>query len=142
MSADRLRTLTSWHADWLGLRVAVLGLSMTGFSVADTLAELDAEVLVLSETAEEEYARLLPVIGVGLELGSLATVPAALVDFAPDVVIASPGFSPSHPVIRWAQDASVPIWGDVELAWRVRDKVLRADGTPADWLLITGTNGK
>ena len=122
--------------------MAVLGLSMTGFSVADTLAELDAEVLVLSETAEEEYARLLPVIGVGLELGSLATVPAALVDFAPDVVIASPGFSPSHPLIRWAQDASVPIWGDVELAWRVRDKVLRADGTPADWVLITGTNGK
>jgi UDP-N-acetylmuramoyl-L-alanyl-D-glutamate--2,6-diaminopimelate ligase len=30
----------------------------------------------------------------------------------------------------------------VELAWRVRDKVLRADGTPADWMLITGTNGK
>ncbi|MDQ0725062.1 UDP-N-acetylmuramoyl-L-alanine--D-glutamate ligase [Microbacterium sp. W4I20] len=142
MSADRLRTLTSWHADWQGLRVAVLGLSMTGFSVADTLAELDAEVLVLSETAEEEYARLLPVIGVGLELGSLAAVPAALVEFAPDVVIASPGFSPSHPLIRWAQAAGVPIWGDVELAWRVRDKVLRADGTPADWVLITGTNGK
>ena len=35
----RLDELTSWHADWKGLRVAVLGLSMTGFSVADTLAE-------------------------------------------------------------------------------------------------------
>ena len=40
MSADRLATLTSWHADWKGLRVAVLGLSVTGFSVADTLTEL------------------------------------------------------------------------------------------------------
>ena len=37
MSAD-LNRLTSWHADWSGLRVVVLGLSMTGFSVADTLA--------------------------------------------------------------------------------------------------------
>ena len=36
MSA-RLDSLTSWHADWSGLRVAVLGLSMTGFSAADTL---------------------------------------------------------------------------------------------------------
>ncbi|WP_372466537.1 UDP-N-acetylmuramoyl-L-alanine--D-glutamate ligase [Microbacterium maritypicum] len=142
MSTDRLSGLTSWNADWRDLRVAVLGLSMTGFSVADTLAELGAEVLVLSESAEEEYARLLPVIGAALELGSLAEVPAALVDFAPEVVIASPGFSPSHSVIRWAQASGIAIWGDVELAWRVRDKVLRADGTPADWVLITGTNGK
>lgn len=142
MSAERLSGLTSWSADWSGLRTAVLGLSMTGFSVADTLVELGAEVLVLSESAEEEYERLLPVIGARLELGSLAEVPVALEEFAPDVVIASPGFSPSHPVIRWAQHAGIPIWGDVELAWRVRDKVLRSDGTPADWVLITGTNGK
>ncbi len=142
MSTERLSALTSWNADWSGLRVAVLGLSMTGFSVADTLTELGAEVLVLSESAEEEYARLLPVIGARLELGSLADVPAALTDFAPEVVIASPGFPPSHPVIRWTQESGIALWGDVELAWRVRDKIVRADGTPADWVLITGTNGK
>ncbi|MFK4760183.1 UDP-N-acetylmuramoyl-L-alanine--D-glutamate ligase [Microbacterium sp. ZW T5_45] len=143
MSVDeRLAGLTSWNSDWSGLRVAVLGLSMTGFSVADTLTELKAEVLVLSESADEEYERLLPVIGAGLALGSLAEVPPALVAFAPDVVIASPGFAPSHPVIRWVRDAGIALWGDVELAWRLRDKVVRADGTPADWVLITGTNGK
>lgn len=142
MSTDRLATLTSWHADWSGLRVAVLGLSMTGFSVADTLTELDADVLVLTESAAEEYEQLLPVIGARLEVGALTDVPRALIDFAPDVVVASPGFSPSHPLIRWAQDSGIAVWGDVELAWRVRDKVVRADGTPADWVLITGTNGK
>lgn len=143
MSAEaRLASLTSWNSDWSGLRVAVLGLSMTGFSVADTLTELGAAVLVLSESADEEYSRLLPVIGAELELGSLASVPQALIDFAPEVVVASPGFSPSHPVIRWAQDSQIAIWGDIELAWRVRDKVLRADGAPAEWVLITGTNGK
>lgn len=143
MSAEsRLETLTSWNADWTGLRVAVLGLSMTGFSVADTLTELGSDVLVLSESAEEEYAKLLPVIGARLELGSLAEVPTALRDFAPEVIIASPGFSPAHPVIRWAQESDIALWGDIELAWRVRDKVTRADGTPADWVLITGTNGK
>ncbi|MFE6994399.1 UDP-N-acetylmuramoyl-L-alanine--D-glutamate ligase [Microbacterium sp. NPDC057659] len=141
MSA-RLEGLTSWNADWAGLRVAVLGLSTTGFSVADTLTELGAEVLVLSESASEEYQRLLPVIGARLELGSLAEPPTTLIEFAPDVVIASPGFPPSHPVIRWTQDAGIALWGDVELAWRVRDKVVREDGTPADWVLITGTNGK
>ena len=142
MSSSRLDALTSWHADWTRLRVAVLGLSVTGFSVADTLAELGADVVVFSESADPEYARLLPVIGVRSSVGPLSAVPEDLSSFAPEVVIASPGFAPQHPVISWARDAGIAVWGDIELAWRVRDKVVRPDGTPADWVLITGTNGK
>lgn len=142
MSDARLDALTSWHADWKGLRVAVLGLSVTGFSVADTLAELGAEVLVVTEKADEEYARLLPVIGARLWTGRLDAVPQVLVDFDPEVVVASPGFAPGHPLIAWAHESDAALWGDVELAWRVRDKVVRDDGTPADWILVTGTNGK
>ncbi|MFG6401065.1 UDP-N-acetylmuramoyl-L-alanine--D-glutamate ligase [Microbacterium sp. P04] len=142
MSAERLDTLNSWRADWRGLRVAVLGLSVTGFSAADTLAELGAEVLVVTEKAEEEYARLLPVIGARLHVGPLDIVPTELEDFAPEVVVASPGFSPQDPLIVWALENGIALWGDIELAWRVRDKVVRADGTPADWVLVTGTNGK
>lgn len=138
----RLDELTSWHADWRGLRVAVLGLSVTGFSVADTLAELGADVLVVTERADEEYERLLPVIGVRLHVGSLREVPEPLAAFDPEVVIASPGFSPQHPVIAWARERGTAVWGDIELAWRVRDKVTRPDGAPADWILVTGTNGK
>jgi len=138
----RLDELTSWRADWSRLRVAVLGLSMTGFSVADTLTELGADVLVVTEHADPEYERLLPVIGARLHVGGLDTVPEELSAFAPEVVIASPGFPPSHPVIRWTQEHGVALWGDLELAWRVRDKVLRPDGAPADWVLVTGTNGK
>lgn len=137
-----LSTLTSWHADWKGLRVVVLGLSVTGFSVADTLAELGAEVLVVTERADAEYSRLLPVLGVSLHEGALETVPAEMADFAPEVVVASPGFPPHHPVITWTRERGIALWGDVELAWRVRDKVVRPDGRPADWVLITGTNGK
>ncbi|MFT4306402.1 MAG: UDP-N-acetylmuramoyl-L-alanine--D-glutamate ligase [Microbacterium sp.] len=141
MSA-RLDRLTSWHADWSGLRVVVLGLGVTGFSAADTLAELRADVLVVAEAADPEYARLLPVIGAALCTGPLTQVPAELLAHAPELIVASPGFSPSHPVIAWALAAGVPLWGDVELGWRVRDKVLRSDGAPAEWILITGTNGK
>ncbi|KAA9143455.1 UDP-N-acetylmuramoyl-L-alanine--D-glutamate ligase [Microbacterium lushaniae] len=142
MSTARVDTLTSWHADWRGLRVAVLGLSTTGFSVADTLAELGADVYVFTESADEEYARLLPVIGARLWTGPLHEVPEELAAFEPEVVVASPGFAPRHPVIAWTQERGTPLWGDIELAWRVRDKVLRPDGSPADWMLITGTNGK
>lgn len=141
-TVDRLESLTSWHADWRGLRVAVLGLSVTGFSVADTLTELGAEVLVVTEHAAEEYAKLVHVIGASLWTGSLDDVPAELEAFGADVIVASPGFAPHHPVIVWAQRVGIPLWGDVELAWRVRDKVVRPDGAPADWILVTGTNGK
>ena len=44
-----LDSLTSWHSDWKQLKVAVVGLGVTGFSVADTLAELGCEVLVVAE---------------------------------------------------------------------------------------------
>ena len=58
------------------------------------------------------------------------------------MIVASPGFAPAHPVIAWALESGIAVWGDIELAWRVRDKVVRPDGAPADWVLITGTNGK
>lgn len=137
-----LAELTSWRSSWRGLKVAVLGLAQTGFSAADTLAELGADVLVVTAQADEEFSRLLPVIGVQLVEADLAIPPAELVAHEADVIIASPGFAPHHPLIRWAQESGIPVWGDIELAWRLRDKVVRADGSPADWILITGTNGK
>ena len=77
-----------------------------------------------------------------LHLGPLRDVPDELVAFAPDVVVAFAGFPPSHPVVRWVRESGIALWGDIELAWRVRDKVTRADGAPAEWVLVTGTNGK
>jgi UDP-N-acetylmuramoylalanine--D-glutamate ligase len=135
---NRLDSLTSWHADWSGLRVAVLGLGVTGFSVADTLAELGADVLVVASKAADDRAGLLDVIGARLVRSDLDAPPAELLAHRPEVLVVSPGFAPSHPLLTWATDAGIPVWGDVELAWRVRDKV----GTPAEWILVTGTNGK
>ncbi|WP_350346862.1 UDP-N-acetylmuramoyl-L-alanine--D-glutamate ligase [Agromyces sp. G08B096] len=135
--ASRLDGLTSWHADWSGLRVAVLGLGVTGFAVADTLTELGADVLVLAPARDDDRARILEVIGAKLVTDPLEAVPAELEAFAPELLIASPGFHPDHPVLEWAGGAGVPVWGDIELAWRVRDKV-----NAADWILVTGTNGK
>ena len=132
-----LSTLTSWHADWKGLRVAVLGLGVTGFAVADTLAELRAEVLVVAEKAPVPQAKLLEVIGAALLETPLDSVPAALVEFAPELIVTSPGFHPDNALLEWAAQAGIAVWGDIELAWRVRDKV-RA----AEWITVTGTNGK
>ena len=72
-TANDIAALTSWNADWAGVRVAVLGLGVTGFSVADTLAELGAELVVLANRADDETADLLEVIGVRLVLTNLAS---------------------------------------------------------------------
>ncbi|WP_291052078.1 UDP-N-acetylmuramoyl-L-alanine--D-glutamate ligase [Herbiconiux sp.] len=139
---SRTDALTSWHHDWSGLRVAVLGLGMTGFSVADTLTELRADVLVIAPDAKQEYADLIPVIGARFERTPAGTVPDALLAHDPELVVASPGYHPDDPLLLWAAERGIPVWGDVELAWRLRDKVTDAAGKPADWIAVTGTNGK
>ncbi|WP_169078538.1 UDP-N-acetylmuramoyl-L-alanine--D-glutamate ligase [Microcella alkalica] len=140
MTPSRLDGLTSWRADWSGLRVLVLGLGVTGFAAADTLAELGCRVTVAARNPDADRARILPVIGVDLiELeGSDEDALPQLAALEPELVIVSPGFRPDHPIVGWAADRALPMWGDIELAWRVRDKVEPA----AEWVLITGTNGK
>lgn len=129
-----LSSLTSWHADWSGLRVAVLGLGVTGFAAADTLVELGTRVRVLSSGRDAEREHLLSVIGAEFAGDDLE---ASLAEFAPELVIVSPGFRPNNPLLVWAAENGVAVWGDIELAWRLRDKV-----KSAEWICVTGTNGK
>jgi len=132
-------SLTSWHADWKGLKAVVLGLGVTGFAAADTLTELGADVLVVATAAPEDRADLLDVIGARLALQpDAAVIPAEVQDFGAELVIVSPGYPVDHVILEWAAGGGIPVWGDIELAWRLRDKV----GTPAEWIAVTGTNGK
>ncbi|MEX1077514.1 MAG: UDP-N-acetylmuramoyl-L-alanine--D-glutamate ligase [Homoserinimonas sp.] len=138
-SPEQIAELTSWHADWHGLRVAVLGLGVTGFAVADTLVELGADVVVFASHSDPQRAELLDVVGARLVTRDLDTgFTDDIAGFGPELVVTSPGFRPTHPLIRWAIDSGLPVWGDIELAWRLRDKVSK----PAPWLVVTGTNGK
>ena len=47
-----------------------------------------------------------------------------------DLVVVSPGIRPSAPVIAPALAREIPIWGELELAWR-----LRRGPTDAPWLV-------
>ena len=134
-----LEHLHSWHANWRDLRVVVLGLGVTGFSVADTLAELGAKVLVVAEKADEELVDILDVIGVTHITGESAQgLPMQVIDFDPQLVVTSPGVKPEHELLAWAAKQNTPVWVDIELAWRLRDKTSKV----ADWIAVTGTNGK
>ena len=129
----------SWNSNWSELRVVVLGLGVSGFSVADTLAELGSKLLVVAEDAEVELLDILDVLEVEHLTGDQAEgLPKRVIDFEPDLIITSPGVRPEHPLLHWASTNHLPIWIDVDLAWRLRDKTAKV----ADWIAITGTNGK
>lgn len=141
---DRLKDLTSWDADWSGLRVVVTGIGVSGFAAADTLIELGARVVVVdaSTTAKAKaQADTLKIVGaVDVLLGEESVKVLPLIDGnKPELIVTSPGWRPDQALLAAAARKHIPVWGDVELAWRVRE---RAGRKTADWLTITGTNGK
>ncbi len=143
--ADRVEPrpgLTHGGADWAGLRVVVAGLGISGFAAADALLERGAVVTILSPDvtpAITERATVLHILGATSLLGADPATQAEALDAVTgaDLVIVSPGIRPADPLMMAASAAGVPLWGEVELAWRMRP----ATGA-APWLTVTGTNGK
>jgi UDP-N-acetylmuramoylalanine--D-glutamate ligase len=117
-------------ADLPGARVLVAGARVTGAAAGRALLELGARVTVTDGAA----AQLEVLADTGMELlAGLDTPPAGT-----DLVVTSPGFRPDAPLLLAAAHAGIPVIGDVELAWWLD----RARPRPADWLVVTGTNGK
>ena len=124
-------------SEWDGIRVVVAGMGVSGFAAADNLTHLGATVTALDESLagdRTEKATLLQILGSTVRLGPGAT--ATLPDDV-DLVVTSPGWAPSAPLLAQATARGIPVWGEVELAWRLRDPA-----NPAPWLAVTGTNGK
>ncbi len=133
---DRLDALGR-RDSWAGIRAVVAGMGVSGFAAADNLTHLGAHVIAVDDSDagdRREKATLLEILGADVRLGpgSTAVLPEDV-----DVVVTSPGWRPDAPLLVQAVERGIPVWGEVELAWRLRDPV-----NPAPWLAITGTNGK
>ena len=115
-----------------GARVLVAGARVTGRAIVAALAPLGCDLSVCDDDLPAAQA-----LAGGSALSPVQAV-AAIRTF--ELVVTSPGFPPTAPVLAAAASAGVPIWGDVELAWRL-DAAGRF-GPPRRWLLVTGTNGK
>jgi UDP-N-acetylmuramoylalanine--D-glutamate ligase len=125
--------------DWSGVRAVVAGFGVSGFAAVDNLTHLGASVVALDEKPDgkQEQAELLGVLGADIRLGEGTT------DRLPegaDLLVVSPGWKPTAPLLVQAAERGIPVWGEVELAWRLRDH--GPTGSPAPWLAVTGTNGK
>lgn len=122
---------------WSQVRAVVAGIGVSGFAAADALLHFGAQVVVVDERDgddEKEKATLLQILGADVRLGPGVTraLPQPV-----DLVVTSPGWRPDAPLLSQAVAADVPVWGEIELAWRLRDL-----DRPAPWLCVTGTNGK
>jgi UDP-N-acetylmuramoylalanine--D-glutamate ligase len=106
--------------DWHGLPVTVAGAGVSGTAAARVLQDLGARVTVVDDSVTE-------LDGFTVQ----RTLPDELA-----LVVTSPGFRPTVPMLVEAASRGVEVIGEVELAWRLRKP------SAAPWLALTGTNGK
>jgi UDP-N-acetylmuramoylalanine--D-glutamate ligase len=115
-----------------GKKVLVVGLARTGVATALFCAERGAHVTATEERPEaqlREMAVKLRAAGVTLELGGHR--PQTFVE--QDLIVPSPGVPPTMPALAAAHAIGVPVWSEIELAWRfLRGRLI----------CITGSNGK
>jgi UDP-N-acetylmuramoylalanine--D-glutamate ligase len=124
-------------ARWDELDVCVAGLGVSGFAAADALLRMGSSVTVVDARGADlvgERAQVLELLGAQVRLGDDA---ADALPGSAQLVVTSPGWRPTAPLLLAARADAVPVWGEVELAWR-----LRPLHDPAPWLVVTGTNGK
>lgn len=111
--------------DFTGKTVLVAGLGISGESVVHILTAHD-----------------IPVISVDQKKTDATYSSFDDVDWSHiSLVVTSPVFKPTSPFLIEASRRRIPVWSEVEFAWRTR--VSRPQtGKPAGWIGITGTDGK
>ena len=123
-----------YDAPWGELHVCVAGIGVSGVAVARLLADRGARVSVVDARdgePERAAAAELRSRGATIRLGDGDTLPHGV-----QLVVTSPGWRRESPLFAAAARAGVPVWGEPELAWRLREP-----GAP-EWLVVTGTDGK
>jgi UDP-N-acetylmuramoylalanine--D-glutamate ligase len=123
--------MSAWPSDlFRGRRFAVMGLGRNGLPAAMTLAAMGAEIVAWDDKA-------LPPAVAGVALRDPTPDIASF-----DALVLSPGIPHRlpvpHPAAVAATAKGVPIWSDAELLYQA----VRATGSRARFIGITGTNGK
>ena len=120
--------------DLSGAAVLVAGARVTGRAILAALTPLG----VRATLTDDSPSMLTTYAQNGVAVIDAANAAERITDY--DLVVTSPGLPPTAPVLVAAAAAGMPIWGDVELAWRLDNS--GRYGPPRRWLAVTGTNGK
>lgn len=117
-----------------GAPVLVAGGGVTGKAVLAALTRFGA----VPTLCDDDAATLRRYAETGVATLTASAAMQRVAQYA--LVVTSPGFAPDTPLLVAASAAGVPVWGDVELAWRL--DAAGQYGPPRRWLAVTGTNGK
>lgn len=120
------------------MRALVWGLAVTGASTVRALQRAGHDVIVADDTVDDRRRAEADQLDVDLLSGDELADLDGLVDGC-DLFSPSPGVSELHPAVAAAVRADVPIWSELELAYRWEQE---RDGGPRPIVAITGTDGK
>ncbi len=119
--------------DLKGKKVVIIGAAKSGIAAANLACQMGAVVKISDAkplaTLESALAGLKDRAKVTIEYG--AHTPAFVQDS--DLVVASPGVWKDALPLQWAREKEIPVWGEIEFAWRFCQKPVIA---------VTGSNGK
>ena len=116
-----------------GKRVLVFGTGKSGIGAADLLEQTGAHVILFDGNENTDKDAVLGKLAHGEKAEIYAGELPKEVEAALDLVVLSPGVPTDSPVVQKFYDMGLPVWGEVELAYRIgKGRVLA----------ITGTNGK
>ena len=106
-------------------RILILGGGVTGTALANSLTRRGAIIAIADDKKIEE--------------GAFTTLLTENVDVSEwESAVVSPGWKPSHPLIRKLEDVGIPKTNEIDLAW-----MIKAEEAPHQrWFALTGTNGK
>lgn len=105
--------------------VLVAGLGLSGTQVVRVLQEHDVPVITVDEKKDNA------------DYQSFKDINWDLIN----LIIISPVFSPYEPWVQEALKRHIPIWSEIEFAWRTQ-ATNTIIGKESPWIGITGTNGK
>jgi UDP-N-acetylmuramoylalanine--D-glutamate ligase len=112
--------------------VTVVGLARSGVAACKVLAERGARVIATDQSpAEKLRADLAELFRRGIRLETGGHTPESFLEA--DLIVVSPGVDLRLPYLARAISQGIPVWGEVELAYRL---------TAARFIGITGTKGK
>jgi UDP-N-acetylmuramoylalanine--D-glutamate ligase len=121
-------------------RIAVYGLGVSGLSALRFVKALGGDVIAINNGEVSAWAKNPGVLDFTSLDKCFSETDSALSGQLNniDIVILSPGIPRSHELIKPLIDKNIPVWGEIELAYRY----LAANNFLKPIIGITGTNGK
>ncbi len=119
--------------EWMGRRVLVVGAGKSGIGAAKMLAACGASPVLFDENENVSVCELADQLSDCPEVKICTKELPEAVRREVTLAVLSPGVPVDTPFVEMLRDSSIPIWGEIELAYSAEKGTVAA---------ITGTNGK